>query len=138
MEKNLLDLYNQVNAFGRDHNMSYRILEPGHIEYHFTPGERHLATATAVHGGMVAAYMDAVLGVAALSAVYHEGKLVATVEFKINFTAPALPGKRLTGIGKVIQKGKSMLVVKGDITNEDGVLVATALGTLKAYPYQGF
>lgn len=137
MEKNLLDLYNQVNAFGRDHEMTYRVLDPGHIEYQFTPGTRHLATTTAVHGGMIAAYMDAVIGVAALSAVYHEGKLVATVEFKINFTAPATAGNQLTGTGKLIQKGRSMLVVKGDITNEQGTLIATAIGTLKAYPYQG-
>lgn len=138
MEQDLMALYDQVNAFGRDHEMTYKVLEPGHIEYYFTPKARHLATPIAAHGGMIAAFMDAVIGVAALSAVHHEGKLVATVEFKINFIAPATPHHALTGTGKVVQKGRSLLVVKGDIVNEKGTLIATALGTLKAYPYQPF
>lgn len=136
MEKNLLDLYNSSNQFGKVHGMTYEILEPGHIVYHFTPGQQHMATATVVHGGMIAAFMDAIISVAALSAVYQEQKLIATVEFKINYTAQASPGQPLTGTGQVIQKGKSMLVAKGEITDINGKLIATALGTLKAYPHQ--
>ena len=65
---------------------------------------------------MLAAYMDAIIGVAALSAVHHEGKYVTTVEFKLNFLAPARSGVELKGIGTVITKGKSTLVVSGKVT----------------------
>jgi acyl-coenzyme A thioesterase 13 len=133
MEQNLLEVYNSMNQFGTDHAMTYTVLEPGRIEYHFTPGQRHLATRTAVHGGMIAAYMDAIIGVAALSSVYTEGKLVATVEFKINFLVPAFAGIPLKGLGQVVSKGKSILVVKGDVLDTEGKIIATALGTLKAY-----
>lgn len=135
MAKNLLELYDEMNAFGRIHNMHYTVLAPGHIEYTFTPGAQHLATLHAAHGGMIAAFMDAVMGVAALSAVYTDNKLVATIEFKLNFVAPAVPGIPLKGIGQVVSKGKSTLVAKGDIIDNQGKTIATGLGTFKAYPY---
>lgn len=133
MGQNLLERYNEMNEFGKDHQLTYTVIEPGHIVYQFTPQKRHLATTHAVHGGMVAAFMDAVIGVAALSAVYDEGKLVATIEFKINFLAPAGINSPLKGIGKVIQKGNSILVTAGEIFDNQGKLIASAQGTLKSY-----
>lgn len=131
--KNILETYNEMNQFGRDHEMTFNVISPGNIEYHFKPSQKHLATTHAVHGGMIAAFMDAVIGVAALSAVYEEGKLVATVEFKLNFVAPAKANVQLKGIGQVITKGKSTLVVSGNILDNQGELIATGLGTLKSY-----
>lgn len=131
-----MELYDRVNAFGRTHQMAYQVMAPGHVVYTFTPGHQYDATPGMTHGGMIAAMMDALLSVAGLSAVHHENKLVATVEFKINYTAPAKTGSLLTGTGKVLQKGKSILVVEGKIVDEKGLLIATALGTLKTYPYQ--
>lgn len=122
-----------MNEFGRDHEMKFNVISPGNIEYFFTPQHKHLATTIAIHGGMIAAYMDAIIGVAALSAVYLEGKYVATVEFKINFIAPAKPSNLLKGTGIVINKGKSTIVVSGNIVDSQGNLIATGLGTLKAY-----
>lgn len=133
MGENLLDRYNEMNEFGKDHQLTYTVIEPGHIVYHFTPQKRHLATTNAVHGGMLAAFMDAIIGVAALSAVHEEGKLVATIEFKINFLAPAGINSLLKGIGKVVQKGNSILVTTGEIFDNQGKLIATAQGTLKSY-----
>lgn len=135
-DKNILEIYNQMNEFGRDHQMEFNVMSPGNIEYSFTPQKKHLATTKAVHGGMLAAYMDAIIGVAALSAVHDEGKYVTTVEFKLNFLAPAHPGIELKGIGTVITKGKSTLVVSGNILDNQGNLIATALGTLKSYTPQ--
>lgn len=131
--KNILELYNQMNEFGRDHSMEFKVISPGNIEYSFTPQKKHLATTNAVHGGMIAGYMDAIVGVAALSAVHEEGKYVATVEFKINFLAPVKVGILLKGIGKVLNKGKSTIVVSGNIVDNQGNLIATALATLKSY-----
>ena len=131
--ENIFETYNQMNEFGRDHGMTYKVISPGHIEYFFTPVQKHLATKTAIHGGMIAAFMDAIIGVAALSAVYAEGKLVATVEFKINLLAPAKANLQLKGIGQVVSKGKSTLVVNGNILDNQGILIATGLGTLKSY-----
>jgi len=95
-----------------------------------------LATPTAIHGGMLAAMMDGIIGVAALSAVAKENKLVSTVEFKINYFKPAFLGDQLTGKGKVDHKGNRIIHASGEIYNQKNELIAKALGTLNAYPFE--
>ena len=46
-------------------------------------------------------------------------KLVATVEFKINFLKPSFINDELTGRGLVIKHGKRLYTVRGDIYNQD-------------------
>ncbi|HLP12392.1 MAG TPA: PaaI family thioesterase [Flavobacteriales bacterium] len=133
MSKNLLELYISTNHYGRENQMEYTFIEPGKLEYHFTPQEKHMATATAIHGGAIAGFMDGLLGGAALTAVYEEGKVVTTIEFKINFLAPVRMGIPLIGRAEVIHKGKSTLVVSGNVVDNQGNIVATGLGTLKSY-----
>jgi uncharacterized protein (TIGR00369 family) len=131
----LIELYNQLNRFGTDHGMQLTVIEPGHIVYTMRIMEKHLATPLAAHGGMISALMDGVLGVAALSLIAPEGALVSTVEFKINFLQPAYLGDELKGTGKIIQRGKRLIITEGLITcPERKVNIATATGTFNAYP----
>lgn len=134
MAENLIELYNSMNHFGRFMQMDYTIIKPGEVEYKLSIREELLATQKAAHGGSLAAFMDAILGVASLSAVADEGKLVATIEFKINYLKPALLGDSLTGKGKVIQKGKRILITEGEIYNKNNELIVKAIGTFTSYP----
>ena len=133
---NLIELYRQYNNFGPELGMDFSIIQPGEIEYYLTIEKKHLSTPRAAHGGVIAAFMDALLGVAGLSAVHEEGKVVSTVEFKINFLSPALLGDKLFGRAKVDQRGKRILVISGDIVvqNRNNILIAKAIGTFNAYP----
>jgi acyl-CoA thioesterase len=133
MIQNLIELYNSMNHFGRFMQMEYSILNVGEVEYKLTVREELLATQHAAHGGALAAFMDAILGVTSLSAVADEGKLVATIEFKINYLKPALIGDNLTGKGKVIQKGKRILITEGEIYNQKNELIVKAIGTFTSY-----
>jgi uncharacterized protein (TIGR00369 family) len=133
---NLLEIYNKSNAFGQLLDMKYDIISPGNINYFLTVKPTLLATAKAMHGGALAAFMDAIVGVAALSAVYQENKLVATIEFKINFMQPAMLNDELTGKGLVVKKGKSIMVSEGKIFNQKNELIAMAIATLRAYPFE--
>lgn len=123
-----------MNHFGRFMQMDYTILNPGIVEYKLNIREELLATKHAAHGGALAAFMDAILGVASLSAVADEGKLIATIEFKINYLKPALLADTLIGKGKVIQKGKRILITEGEIFNHKNELIAKAVGTFTSYP----
>lgn len=134
MAQNLIELYNSMNHFGRFMQMEYSILNNGLVEYKLIIREELLATQHAAHGGALAAFMDAILGVASLSAVADEGRLVATIEFKINYLKPALIGDNLTGKGKVIQKGKRILISEGEIYNQKNELIVKAIGTFTSYP----
>lgn len=116
--------------------MELTILKPGLIFYEMEVQNKHLATPTIIHGGMIAAMMDGVLGVAALSLVADENKLVSTVEYKINYFRPAQLGDLLKGEGRVDHRGKRIISCSGEIHNQHGEIVAKAMGTLNAYPFE--
>lgn len=132
----ILSTYNKNNHFGRFLGMTYEVLEPGLVNYSLSIKEELLATPTAAHGGAIAGFMDGIVGVAALSATAPEGKVVSTVEFKLNFLRPALLNEEIKGVGKVLKKGKSILVVQGEIFNAKNELIATSLATMNAYPVE--
>ena len=116
--------------------MKLTIVNPGEIIYEMEVLEKHLATKTTIHGGMVAAMMDGVLGVAALTDVVNQKKLVATVEFKINYFKPAYLGDKLKGLGRVDFRGNRIIATSGEIYNQNNELVAKAMGTFNAYPVE--
>ena len=135
MEK-LLEIYNQVNQFGIENGMKLTIVKPGEIIYEMEVLQKHLATPTTIHGGMIAAMMDGVIGVAALSLVAQEGRLVSTVEYKINYFKPAFSGDMLTGKGRVDNAGKRIIHTSGEIYNQNNEIIAKAMGTFNAYPIE--
>lgn len=132
--ENLIELYKEINNFGRFMNMAFQVIEPGIVHYNMKVNENHLATPVAMHGGALAGFMDAIIGVSALSIVAPQNKLVSTVEFKINYLIPVLLNDDLKGIGKVIHHGNRIIIAKGEIYNQRKELVAIANGTLNAYP----
>lgn len=133
----LLQIYQQTNQYGNHQGMELIKFEADGIEYKMPVTDQHLATPTTAHGGVIAAYMDGILGVAALYVSSENGNLVSTVEFKINYITPVRKGDVLIGKGKVISKGKRIIIAQGEIINEkSGELVAVATGTFNAYPYE--
>lgn len=133
----LIKVYSKTNRFGELHGMELTKFEADGIEYRMKVKEEHLATPTTAHGGLVAAYMDGVLGVAALYNSSERGRLVATVEFKINFLAPVFKNDILIGRGEVVSAGQRIIVATGEIINEEsGQQVAIATGTFNSYPYE--
>jgi uncharacterized protein (TIGR00369 family) len=86
-----------------------------------------------VHGAAVAAIVDTACGYSALS-LLPEGYDVVTVEYKINFVAPAV-GEKMTARGRVTKAGKILTVCSGDChALRDGKekLVATLQATMMA------
>lgn len=131
----LIEKYIASNAFGNYLGMHFIIKEPGMVVYSLVIKDIHLATPHAAHGGVIAALIDAALGVAALSAVCDNNKVVSTIEYKTNFLAPALLNDTLMALAKVEQKGKRILVSSCDVfcVNRDNTLIAKAIGTFNAY-----
>ncbi len=136
MEK-LIAVYQQTNNFGRENGMELLNYQEGYIEYSLQVKKAHLATPTTVHGGLIAGYMDGIMGVAALTVSAKNLNLVSTIEFKINYLKPAFLGDILIGKGTIISEGKRIIVAKGEIINQKTKeIIAIATGTFNAYPYQ--
>lgn len=136
MEKGLIEKYIENNHFGRLVGMDFTIVSDGNVEYYLKIKKEHLATPNSAHGGVVSTLVDGALGVAGLSAVYKENKVVSTVEYKINFTAPVFLNDELKAVAKVEQQGKRILIISCDVfvVNRKNTMVAKALGTFNAYP----
>lgn len=133
----LIEIYQKTNQFGKYAGMELTRFEEDGIAYRLEVKKEHLATPTTAHGGVIAGYMDGVLGLAALYVSSENANLVSTVEFKINFLSPVRLGDVLIGEGEVISKGKRIIIAQGKIYKEgSGEMVAIATGTFNAYPYQ--
>ena len=122
------------NHFGAMLDMEFDVFDPGEVTYRMDIQEKHLATPRAAHGGAVSAFMDATMGVCALSQVVEENKVVSTIEMKISFVSPALIGNTLIGRAQTIKKGKRIVFIEGEVHNETGQLIAMGSGTFNVYP----
>jgi 1,4-dihydroxy-2-naphthoyl-CoA hydrolase len=85
----------------------------------------------AVHGGVVAALVDHVLG-ATVFPVVPRGTWPATLEFKLNYLAAVRQGV-IRATGRIVTLRRRTAVVQVDVSN-DGQLVATSLGTISLNP----
>ena len=124
----------KVNRFGKSMGMKLEIKKPGDIIYRMKVTKAHESSPKTAHGGVVSALMDSVLGVAALTYAVNHDQYCSTVEFKMNFIAPAFVGDELIGYGKLDHAGKSLLFTSATIVNKKGELVAKGLGTFNRYP----
>ena len=130
-----IELYKQMDLFAKDNGMVLTVDTPGESHYKMVIKEKHLSSPNTCHGGVIAGFMDAVIGSAALSLAFTNNNLVSTVEFKINYFKPAHLGDVLIGRGKVDFSGKSIITSSGEIIDETtGDMVAKAMGTFNQYP----
>lgn len=134
--KSFVDIFRSINKFDQENGLTFEIHSPGSITYKMIIQEKHLSSPNTAHGAVIAGFMDCVLGLSALSEAVTKQNLTSTVEFKINYIRPVKLGEELVGIGKVVHKGKSLIISSGEIriagTDE---LVAMGQGTFNTYPF---
>ncbi len=93
--------------------------------------KEHVNTIGTIHGGILCDLSDAAMGYA-FTTLLAPGERGVTVEFKINFLKPALPGDRLRASAKVISKGKSLGYIECEVRDVRGRLIAKAASTCKS------
>ena len=110
-------------------------VKPGEVEIEMPYRADFTQQNGFVHGGIVTAIVDSACGYAALS-LSAPGTAVLTVEYKVNFLAPA-KGDRLLARGEVVRPGSTVTVCKGDVVAYDGgdeKVVASMLTTMMLMP----
>jgi len=104
----------------------------GRVRIGFTARPEFLNPAGFVQGGFLAAMLDDVMGPAAL--VMSGGwSFTSTMDMTISFLKPARLGP-LIGEGRVIQLGKTIGYLEGDLRDEAGTLIARATSTARLVP----
>lgn len=128
-------VFNSLSHFDATLGLTLQVLGPGDIRYLLPLDNRHEASAGHCHGGVIAAMMDATLGLTALTWAIPHNKLCATVEFKMNFLNRAAAGDTLLGTAQIDFTGTKLVVCHARITEQGrDTLVATGQGTFSLYP----
>jgi uncharacterized protein (TIGR00369 family) len=99
----------------------------GTIEVAFTATDQFLNPAGVIQGGLLAAMLDDTLG-PALVATLGPGQFAPTTDLHVQFLRPAHPG-RLTGRGRVVRRGQEVAFLAGELLDDSGQVVATAVAT---------
>lgn len=81
-----------------------------------------------MHGGCMAVLADFAMGLALRTLPYN----IVTVEFGMNFIAPASVDEELTAVGSLVHRGKKILLAEAVIRKGDERLVARAKATFMA------
>lgn len=134
MINQLIEEYKKSNHFGELLDMELLSYEKGSVLYKMKIQEKHLATPIAAHGGSLAALMDGLLGVTALTVAAERSCVVSTIEFKLNYLKPVFLGDEITGTARILSEGKRIIVVEGEMRNSKDELVSKGQGTFNAYP----
>jgi 1,4-dihydroxy-2-naphthoyl-CoA hydrolase len=100
---------------------------PGQLTCELEVRDELLNPFGSLHGGVIAALVDHVLG-AVLYPVIERGAWAATTEFKLNLLAPVRSGV-VTAEATIVSKTKRTAVVRIDVTN-DGHAAGAAQGTV--------
>ena len=134
--KSFIEIFRSINKFDQENELTFEIHAPGSITYKMKIQDKHLSSPNTAHGAVIAGFMDCVLGLSALSEAVTRENLTSTVEFKINYIRPVKLGEEIVGTGKVVHKGKSLIISSGEVriagTQE---LVAMGQGTFNTYPF---
>ncbi len=87
-----------------------------------------------IQGGFLSAMLDETMSVAGVVASGMTAFL-PTLEMKVSFLRPALPG-RLTCVGRVVKWGKAIAFLEGELYDDQGRLLAKATSTAMPRPYK--
>lgn len=107
--------------------MELQKAEDGISEVYLPIKDEFLQVFNNVHGGILATLLDATMA-SAINSILAEDVFSVTAEMKIQYLKPA-SGSYLTGIGEVVKSGKTLMICKSEVLDENGDVVAFASAT---------
>lgn len=127
------DVLAKWNACGWYELTGLEVLSANHdgSRFRMLVTDDHLQAYDTAHGGALAGLLDAAMGLAAI-AQCDPGEGCATIEMKINFTAPVPPGELLAQ-GRVVTAGRRIMVASAEATLPNGRVAAAAMGTFTRF-----
>lgn len=105
-------------------------IAPGRVESRLAVFQRHCQQNGFLHAGVAAAMADHTAGAAAAT-LMPVGKVVLTVEFKLNLLRPGV-GESLRCVAEVLKPGRTLCVTESEVfmSRETERLIAKATVTL--------
>ena len=112
----------------------FKTISENEYEFKATIKENHLNAASIVHGGFIAAFVDAGAGTAAHRATNQNP--CVTVSLELKFISAVKLGQELIGKTKIQKRTKSMVFLTCELTASNKI-VATASGVWKILKLSG-
>jgi uncharacterized protein (TIGR00369 family) len=104
-------------------------LEPGRVRVRYAARQAFCNPQGTIQGGFVAAMLDDAMG-PALYTLLDETQFAPTLEMKVSYLRPALPGA-LIAEGQVAHRTRGIAFLEGTLEDENGNVVATATATAR-------
>ena len=109
----------------------------GEVSAELTPREDIENLGSIIHGGALAALLDTVMG-AALQTHLSVGQKFATIDLKVNYLRPLSQASGvMRGTGRVINAGRRIAYVEGEIRDSSATLAVHAVGNFTLLAPQG-
>ncbi|MDB5227230.1 MAG: phenylacetic acid degradation-related protein [Bacteroidota bacterium] len=104
--------------------------DESHVKMQFTVEAYMLNPIGMLHGGVVATMLDELMGAAG----FLLGRLTgyATINMNVDYLYPARLGEKITGEGRIIRAGKTVLHAESKLHNAGNRLLAKATSNLIA------
>ena len=115
----------QMQTFAQLLNLKCEEAEEGRVVISCEKRPDLLQQTGLLHGGVTGALCEAAAGYAAIT-VLPEGQSVIGVEYKISLLR-AITADKAIAVGKVIKKGKQLLVMEVDAYNEGSDKIAAKM-----------
>lgn len=101
--------------------------EEGNILLKLPVTEQHLNANKTLHGGVHATMLDVILGITIRSITKTR---CTTVNLNVNYFVPVTSGN-VFAKARVLQQGYRIVTAEGEITDEQGNMLAKGIGTFK-------
>jgi uncharacterized protein (TIGR00369 family) len=98
----------------------------GEVELEFRAPASFMNRHGYVQGGLLAAMLDSAMGCALIAS--GRGISCVTLEMKVSYMRPARRG-RIRAVGRVVQRGRSVAFLEGELRSPEGKVLATATST---------
>ena len=109
-------------------------MEDGTVISIFEFCEKHQSYPGRVHGGMICALLDELVGRALW--VQEKGAYAVTTSINIQYRKPVPYGVKLKGVGRIIKNSSRLFVGTGEIYDMEGNLLASAEAKYLKLPAQ--
>jgi acyl-CoA thioesterase len=112
--------------------INIRSTGPGQAELSMPIEEKHIQLAGVVHGGAIASLIDSAVAVAVWELDTPKTG-ITTIELKVNYLAPVLPGDELVAKAEIIHSGKKIVVGTVETRNQKGKMIAYGIATYMVF-----
>lgn len=113
--------FSQDVPFVQFMNVSVEKTAKGYAKISMPIEDKHSNTYGICHGGVVAALVDMVLGIALRTLKVK----IVTIETSTTYFKPVKLGKKIFAVGKYVEGGNKVLHALADLTDEKGEVLAS-------------